>query len=376
MLNSTILDSLIDTGPFFSINEKNMTITVGLENRLYVDNGEDFNGFNVFMKVTDFPLGDNLFNFLAIPSNDLETIYALASQNEYWDGTSPDGSVRNFFLSLDCIYLYLLFYSYNRYTLKQHSKTHIENIVKEFDFALNFCCNDSFDKYLKPLTALQRYYIYCQLYADNRFTIERGYEGEDFLFLEAEQRIDVLDKIERKKAIQPITDDVFESEPVTEAPSSEELKEIADSLKEITVSASYRYQHVRIEHYLLKELFALIKSNVKVKKCKRCGKYFILKGDYATDYCDRIPEGEKFTCKKLAAIRARKNKVQNNPILKEYEKAYKRMYARLSNRKILNEEFRLWVEEASQERDRISTLYTNAPSNDLIESFKRYLGNK
>ena len=90
----------------------------------------------------------------------------------------------------------------------------------------------------------------------------------------------------------------------------------------------------------------MIEHNIRIKKCKNCGKYFVLKGDYSTDYCDRIPDGEKFTCKKLAAMKARKKKVQDNPILK-YEKAYKRMYAHLSNHKISNEDFRLWAEAAA-----------------------------
>lgn len=52
----------------------------------------------------------------------------------------------------------------------------------------------------------------------------------------------------------------------------------------------------------------MIEHNIRIKKCKNCGKYFVLKGDYSTDYCDRIPDGEKFTCKKLAAMKARKKK--------------------------------------------------------------------
>lgn len=131
-----------------------------------------------------------------------------------------------------------------------------------------------------------------------------------------------------------------------------------------------------VKDFAFWEFYTILEKKANIKKCKNCGRYFISKGDYATDYCDRIPEGEKFSCKKLAAIKARKNKVQNNPVLKEYEKAYKRMYARLSNRKISNEDFRLWVEEASQKRDRVSILYTESHSNDLIGSFKKYLGNK
>lgn len=373
MLDADIFDTLVSSGAFFSINEKNMTVTAGIEDRLYVDGVDDFHGFNVFMKTIDFPLGENLFNFLAISFNDFETIRILVENNKYWNGNHPTGNVSDFLLSLDCAYLYLLYYSFERSALHFIHRPALAAIAKEFEFVLNFCCNDSFNESLKPLTAMQRYYIYCQLYEDNTLTRDRAYIAENYLFLEPEEPIDSLNKIERVKKKRINLDDYLGYEPITIVP---DLKDVTDKLKNISVSASYRYQHNRIEQYLLKELFALIKLDIRVKKCKNCGKYFIIKGDYATDYCDRIPDGEKFTCKKIAAMRARKKKVQNNPILKEYEKAYKRMYARLSNHKLSNEDFRLWVEDASRKRDSAAAEYSSGPSGDIINQFKEYLGNK
>lgn len=131
-----------------------------------------------------------------------------------------------------------------------------------------------------------------------------------------------------------------------------------------------------VSDFLYFEFDCLYSNNLKIKRCKNCKKYFVLKGDYSTDYCDRIPEGEKFTCKKIAATRSRKNKVKSNPILKEFEKAYKRNYARQSNHKITQEDFRLWVESAAKERDRILSLYGASPSKQIITDFKEYLGNK
>ncbi len=124
------------------------------------------------------------------------------------------------------------------------------------------------------------------------------------------------------------------------------------------------------------ELYHMLKLDIKMKKCKNCGKYFILKGDYNTDYCDRIPLGEKFTCKKIAAIKARKDKISTNPILKEYEKAYKRKYAQVSNKRLSNEEFRLWVEEAAAKRNEAAKLHDSNPDDQIVKDFKKYLGNK
>lgn len=151
---------------------------------------------------------------------------------------------------------------------------------------------------------------------------------------------------------------------------------LISQVSEMNIQKFQLYPAYKLSNTLGIEFRKMAEHNLKIKKCKNCGKYFILKGDYGTEYCDRIPSGEKFTCKKLAAMKARKDKVQNNPILKEYEKAYKRMYARLSNHKISNEEFRLWMEDAVQERDIAITNYNCSPSEEIVKRFKEFLGNK
>ena len=47
-------------------------------------------------------------------------------------------------------------------------------------------------------------------------------------------------------------------------------------------------------------------------KCKRCGKYFIMKGNYDTKYCSRIAEGETRSCQELAAIDNYKAKIADD----------------------------------------------------------------
>ena len=217
MLDADMFDTLVNSGAYFSINEKYMTVTAGIENRLYfdIDDVDDFHGFNVFMKVIDFPLGDNLFNFLAISLNDFETICTLVDNNRYWNGNHPTGNDNDFLLSLDCAYLYLLYYSFERGALSFMHRPRLTAIATEFEFALNFCCNDSFNEFLKPLTAMQRYYIYCQLYEDNTLTIDRAYTGENYLFLEPGQRIDSLDKFERIKKKRMNLDEPSEYQPTT-----------------------------------------------------------------------------------------------------------------------------------------------------------------
>lgn len=368
MLDYEKMDTVIGNPSYFFIDEANMQISLCIED-------DDLTGSKA-LEMDHFFIGDNLFNFLAIDSEQLQKVLEIVHKNPIWhEYHFKDDDERQFISSLDCVYLYLLFYSFNRERLGLEYRSRLDRLQKEFEFALNFCCNDEFDQRFKSLSSLQRYYLYSQIYIDNIYTIDRQYQQNNYLFLDIPSAQFQIRQLPRMpKEINCYGQIINEFEPVTDKPLLTD--DLISTLSNSEITFSFRYSYSNLENYLMEELFSLIKQNTRIKKCKNCDKYFILKGDYATDYCDRIPEGEKFTCKKLAAIRARKNKVQNNPILKEYEKAYKRMYARLSNRKILNEEFRLWVEEASQERDHISAIYTNSPSNELIESFKKYLGNK
>ena len=128
--------------------------------------------------------------------------------------------------------------------------------------------------------------------------------------------------------------------------------------------------------FLKIEFYEMLSKNVRIKKCANCGRYFIPSGDYNSDCCDRILPGEKFTCKKIMANKRRKEKLSSNPILKEYERAYKRNYARTKNQKLSAEEFRLWTETAVSERDKAVERYSLSPSEDIISDFKKWLGNK
>jgi len=131
-----------------------------------------------------------------------------------------------------------------------------------------------------------------------------------------------------------------------------------------------------VKDFVFFEFYTIISQDIEIKKCHRCGKYFIQKGNYHTDYCDRVPEGKRHTCKKLAAIEARAEKLKSNPILKEFEKAYKRNYARRKNDIMSPAEFSEWSNKATAERDRIALEYAAEPSEQLLQQFKEFLGNK
>lgn len=99
------------------------------------------------------------------------------------------------------------------------------------------------------------------------------------------------------------------------------------------------------------EFTKMLEENIRFRKCKRCGKYFIMKGNYDTHYCDRIAEGSTRTCQELAAIENYKTKTADNKAIALYNKYYKRYSARVKVRQIKESDFKAWKYQALTKRD-------------------------
>ena len=109
-----------------------------------------------------------------------------------------------------------------------------------------------------------------------------------------------------------------------------------------------------IEQQIEFELIQLLKSDTGMRKCKRCGKYFIMKGNYDTNYCDRIAEGETRNCQDLAAQENYKKKMADNAAIPLYQKYYKRYAACVRVRQIKETDFKKWKYQAMTKRDECS----------------------
>jgi len=95
------------------------------------------------------------------------------------------------------------------------------------------------------------------------------------------------------------------------------------------------------------ELMKMITQGVMVKKCENCKRYFIPDGRSDIEYCTRILNDQPDkTCQSIGALKKHHEKVQKNPIHKEYSKAYKRNHARVSVGSISQAEFLSWSDEA------------------------------
>ncbi len=102
---------------------------------------------------------------------------------------------------------------------------------------------------------------------------------------------------------------------------------------------------------LMLEFTKMLEHGIRFKKCKNCGRYFILKGNYKTDYCDRIPDGETKDCQTIASLKNYRAKVAGNTAWLLYNKFYKRYHARMKAGNIEAGIFKKWQYNATSMRD-------------------------
>ncbi|MEG1442524.1 MAG: DUF6076 domain-containing protein, partial [Oscillospiraceae bacterium] len=114
------------------------------------------------------------------------------------------------------------------------------------------------------------------------------------------------------------------------------------------------YEFSTINDILNLEFTKMLEHNIRFRKCKRCGKYFIMKGNYDTNYCDRIAPGETRNCQEFASFENYKLKTADNPAISAYSKYYKRYAARVRVRQIKEDAFKKWKYQAITKRDECS----------------------
>jgi hypothetical protein len=139
---------------------------------------------------------------------------------------------------------------------------------------------------------------------------------------------------------------------------ADEMRTTTDNIRlslRFTRALATRYRFSSTAEILELELGKILKNDIRFRKCKRCGRYFIMKGNYDTRYCSRIAEGETRSCQELAAQENYKKKMAENKALPIYSKYYKRYAARVRARQIKEADFKKWKYEALVKRDECSS---------------------
>ena len=98
-------------------------------------------------------------------------------------------------------------------------------------------------------------------------------------------------------------------------------------------------------------LVSYIKYSINFRKCKYCGKYFGIVGNYNTEYCTRAASQTGKSCRDLGSFRIYEKRILENPVIKEYKRSYKAHNARVSKGMMTRDEFNAWSLEAREKRD-------------------------
>ena len=91
-----------------------------------------------------------------------------------------------------------------------------------------------------------------------------------------------------------------------------------------------------------------VKREVKMRKCKNCGRYFAVTGRATTEYCNRPFDSRGRTCKEVGAIAQWTLSKKGDDVFNEYRREYKKRFARMKAGKLPPEEFYAWSKEARE----------------------------
>lgn len=119
---------------------------------------------------------------------------------------------------------------------------------------------------------------------------------------------------------------------------------------DFTLSEEYMASDISSLLYL--EFMKMLQYNILVRKCKNCHKLFASRGNYNKKYCDRIIANTSRTCQEVGATNSFKNKMLKEPITGEYQRAYKRLYARKRTGKITKDELDKQIKKATLLRNK------------------------
>lgn len=119
----------------------------------------------------------------------------------------------------------------------------------------------------------------------------------------------------------------------------------------ITVNKPYEeYRIDSLRQLLYLEVWSMLQDNVMIRKCRHCGKYFVV-DNRKTAYCDRVDESG-MRCSAVGSQQSFQKKMASDEALLIYNRAYKTHHARVRKGTMSKEDFRLWCVEAKERMER------------------------
>lgn len=129
-------------------------------------------------------------------------------------------------------------------------------------------------------------------------------------------------------------------------------QKMINKIKQLNVQLKEHYIFDNYFSMLYLEFTKIVSGKFNIKKCKNCKKYFLVTGNYNTEYCNYIQDGETKTCREIGAVRKYAEKINDNPILKAYNRAYKTHFARIRYKSMTKEQFSKWADAAKEKKEK------------------------
>lgn len=227
---------------------------------------------------------------------------------------------------------------------------YLRTLQKEFLDLIEFCFDDEYyPDILGKFQPYERFYLYRSL-KDIPVAYDRTETFKTTTWYMPEKGVPIW-----------LTDPTYLKKTTKKMKTTSAITELAEKfnispqkLKEKLVTPIHldKYYHFSTVAQILElEFTKMLEMDIGFRKCKWCGKYFIVKGNHGAKYCDRVPEGKTQSCQKLAALDEYKRKNADNEAKKIYDKYYKRYSARLKVNQIKEKDFKQWKYNAITMRD-------------------------
>lgn len=111
------------------------------------------------------------------------------------------------------------------------------------------------------------------------------------------------------------------------------------------------YDFISLPQYVYHEFMNLVRANLYLRRCKNCGKYFVIYGERILEYCNNIPPDSTKPCSAIGPSKLYNQKVKQDPILEVYTRAYKKYMARKRSGNISEKEFKAWTIKSRRLRE-------------------------
>ena len=93
-----------------------------------------------------------------------------------------------------------------------------------------------------------------------------------------------------------------------------------------------------------------VKREIRMRRCKNCGRWFAVTGHGGTEYCDRVCDSKGRTCKEVGAIHVWTESKRSDEVFQIYRREYKKRFAWIKAGRIEPDAFYAWSEQAREKK--------------------------